>query len=441
MKKIVLSFILLPLLFIACSSDKENPGPGPGPEPQPQPGEIAIYMSVVPDSVLLGETVEFTIKATQENQDDQFTLSASVIGGEMTINGYPFENVKKLSPGIEAKVNFTPAMEGMCRIAFTVVGKNNKTATSGVAVKGYDIPAEVVFSEIPDSVSVKEVTEFTFTVKGREGKEYIVSIDTIIPAFERDLTDKDGYLTGVLLRRGISIAVNRENKKEVSVQSGAENTVRLADMQCIGDYKLLFTVKDAEGKEIKAEKVVKAFSPEEIIIDFLEVDAEIELGMGFEPERYYEKLNRHFNYYQLPEYFSDKHVTTIYTVEVDMPGYPGKTTIPGRGMIVYIGQGGEAELYKESAKGNNRNFLSPAWDNRDNSKLQKTGLHALNFDTNSADNAPGTQTYTLTIADMYGKKASKTLTIIALPYGSEMPYPDDVWKRRYDWSTHVDPKN
>lgn len=432
MKKIVLSFILLPLLFIACS-DKENPGPGPGPDPKPQPGEIAIYMSAVPDSVLLGEKVEFTIKATQENQDDQFTLSASVIGGEMTINGYPFENVKKLSPGIEAKVNFTPATEGMCRIAFTVVGKNNKTATSGVAVKGYDIPAEVVFSEIPDSVSVKEVTEFTFTVKGREGKEYIVSIDTVIPAFEIDLRDSE-----TITKRGVSIAVNAENKKKVKVQTGAENTVRLADMQCIGDYKLLFTVKDAE-KEIKAEKVVKAFSPEEIIIDFLEVDPWIELG--FNKEEYFVKLNKHFNYKQLPAYFSDKHVTTIYTVEEDKPGYPGKTTIPGRGMIVYIGQGNEKELFIKDINYNNRLILAATFDAKEgyNKSMQKTGLHALDLNTNPGDNAPGTQTYTLTIADMYGKKASKTLTIIALPYGTPMPYPDDVWKRRYDWSTHVDP--
>ncbi|MCX4292229.1 MAG: hypothetical protein OSJ36_10620, partial [Odoribacter sp.] len=79
------------------------------------------------------------------------------------------------------------------------------------------------------------------------------------------------------------------------------------------------------------------------------------------------------------------------------------------------------------------------WDNRDNSPLQKTGLHALVFRTNPADNNPGVETYTLTIADKWGKTSSKTLTIIALPYGSEMPYPDDVWRRRYDWTTHVDP--
>jgi len=199
----------------------------------------------------------------------------------------------------------------------------------------------------------------------------------------------------------------------------------------------LFTVTDKYGNGKEYEKVIRAYSPEKIVIDFLEVDPYIELGFGWEPELYYAKLNEHFDYYSLPSYFDGKHVDTIYTVEEDMVGHPGETTIPGRGMIVYIGQGEEPELFVRQVVKNN--ILSSHWDNDDHSVLQKTGLHALDLNTNSANNNPGVETYTLTIADKWGKTSSKTLTIIALPYGSEMPYPDDVWRRRYDWTTHVDP--
>lgn len=251
-----------------------------------------------------------------------------------------------------------------------------------------------------------------------------------------DIYEGNHVYPGVLLRRGVDLKINGSSLPDVlRVKSGEENSFTFSEPRCVGDYRLLFSVTDKFGNGKEYEKVIRAYSPDDIVIDFLEVDPWIELG--FDKNKYYESLNAHFDYYALPSYFDGKHVDTIYTVEEDMPGHPGETTIPGRGMVVYIGQGEEPELFVQHRVKNN--ILSSHWDNDDHSISQKTGLHALDLNTNSANNNPGTETYTLTIADKWGKMASKTLTIIALPYGSEMPYPDNVWRRRYDWTTHTDP--
>lgn len=432
----VLPLVLTCCLF-ACSDDK---GKDPDPEP-PVSGEIGLTITSTPDSVLVGETAEFTIKAVQDNQKASFGLTIDTIGNfDLKINNISYKNVTTLNPEAVNAVKFSPQAAGECKMVFNISGGNGKKATKEVKIKGYDIPVSIEFSSVPDSVSVKDVTEFNFTVKGREGEEYTVKIDTVIPEFEMRLFDHDGYPIAPLLRRGIDLKINGQAISEsLKVTAGAINTFSFSNPQAIGEYKILFTVTDKYGKETKAEKIIKAYSPEKIVIDFLEVDPYIELGFGWEPALYYEKLNEHFDYYQLPAYFSGKSVDTIYSVEEDMPGHPGETTIPGRGMIVYIGQGEETELFIEDINFTGEVILSPHWDNDDNSNLQKTGLHALVFRTNPANNFPGIETYTLTIADKYGKTASKTLTIIALPYGTPMPYPDNVWARRYDWNTHVDP--
>lgn len=307
-----------------------------------------------------------------------------------------------------------------------------------VSITSFLPEVSMSFSSVGDSVSVKDVTEFTFTVDGDDGEEYEVRIDTVVPEFKWDYSIYEGNYVypGTLLHRGVDLAVNGASFPDVlNVKSGEVNTLSFSNPQSIGDYHILFTVTDKYGNAKEFEKLIRAYSPEEIVIDFLEVDPWIELG--FDKDKYYESLNTHFDYHSLPSYFDGKHQDTIYTVEQDMAGHPGETTIPGRGMIVYIGQGEEPELFVRQVVKNN--ILSSHWDNDDHSVLQKTGLHALDLNTNSANNNPGVETYTLTIADKWGKTSSKTLTIIALPYGSEMPYPDNVWRRRYDWTTHVDP--
>lgn len=434
----VLPLVLTCCLF-ACSDDK---GKDPDPEP-PVSGEIGLTITSTPDSVLVGETAEFTIKAVQDNQKASFGLTIDTIGNfDLKINNISYKNVTTLNPEAVNAVKFSPQAAGECKMVFNISGGNGKKATKEVKIKGYDIPVSIEFSSVPDSVSVKDVTEFNFTVKGREGEEYTVKIDTVVPEFKwlevgHSVTDLPGGI-----RKGVDLQINGQAISEnLKVTAGAANTFSFSNPQAIGEYKILLTVTDKYGKETKVEKIIKAYSPEKIVIDFLEVDAQIELGFGWEPELYYEKLNEHFDYYQLPDYFKGKSVDTIYSVEEDMPGHPGETTIPGRGMIVYIGQGEETELYIKSTAENI--ILSPHWDNDDNSgnlsPLQQTGLHALDFNTNPAKNFPGTVIYNLYVFDKWGKRTSKTLTIIALPYGTPMPYPDNVWRRRYDWDTHVDP--
>jgi len=425
---------LLTCCFFSCSDDNGKDGPEPV-----NPGELVLTVDDAPSRVKVGTTAEFTLKAVQDGRTDAFPLRIDTVGHfSLTLNNVSYPGVSSLNPDADVLVKFTPLSVGENRITFNLTGSDSKKLSKVVSITSFLPEVSMSFSSVGDSVSVKDVTEFTFTVDGDDGEEYEVRIDTVVPEFKLRLTDHDGYYTETFLRRGVDLMVNGASFPDVlTVKSGEVNTLSFSNPQCIGDYHILFTVTDKYGNGKEYEKVIRAYSPEEIVIDFLEVDPWIELG--FDKDKYYESLNTHFDYHSLPSYFDGKHVDTIYTVEQDMAGHPGETTIPGRGMIVYIGQGEEPELFIKDISFNDRLMLTPQWDNRDNSPLQKTGLHALNFNTNSADNNPGTETYTLTIADKYGKIASKILTIIALPYGSEMPYPDDVWRRRYDWTTHVDP--
>ncbi len=429
---------LLTCCFFSCSDDNGKDGPEPV-----NPGELVLTVDDAPSRVKVGTTSEFTLKAVQDGRTDAFPLRIDTVGHfSLTLNNVSYPGVSSLNPDADVLVKFTPLSVGENRITFNLTGSDSKKLSKVVSITSFLPEVSMSFSSVGDSVSVKDVTEFTFTVDGDDGEEYEVRIDTVVPEFKLRLTDHDGYYTETFLRRGVDLMVNGASFPDVlTVKSGEVNTLSFSNPQSIGDYHILFTVTDKYGNEKEFDKELRAYSPEEIVIDFLEVDPYIELGFGWEPELYYAKLNEHFDYYSLPSYFDGKHVDTIYTVEEDMVGHPGETTIPGRGMIVYIGQGEEPQLYKVfgNTTENNRHFHSVHWDNDDHSVSQKTGLHALVFRTNPADNNPGTQTYTLTIADKWGKTLSKTLTIIALPYGSEMPYPDDVWRRRYDWTTHVDP--
>ncbi len=423
---------LLTCCFFSCSDDNGKDGPEPV-----NPGELVLTVDDAPSRVKVGTTAEFTLKAVQDGRTDAFPLRIDTVGHfSLTLNNVSYPGVSSLNPDADVLVKFTPLSVGENRITFNLTGSDSKKLSKVVSITSFLPEVSMSFSSVGDSVSVKDVTEFTFTVDGDDGEEYEVRIDTVVPEYTMDLRENQG----TIIRRGVDLMVNGASFPDVlTVKSGEVNTLSFSNPQSIGDYHILFTVTDKYGNGKEYEKVIRAYSPEKIVIDFLEVDPYIELGFGWEPELYYAKLNEHFDYYSLPSYFDGKHVDTIYTVEEDMVGHPGETTIPGRGMIVYIGQGEEPELFIKDISFNDRLMLTPQWDNRDNSPLQKTGLHALVFRTNPADNNPGTQTYTLTIADKWGKTLSKTLTIIALPYGSEMPYPDDVWRRRYDWTTHVDP--
>jgi len=427
---------LLTCCFFSCSDDNGKDGPEPV-----NPGELVLTVDDAPSRVKVGTTAEFTLKAVQDGRTDAFPLRIDTVGHfSLTLNNVSYPGVSSLNPDADVLVKFTPLSVGENRITFNLTGSDSKKLSKVVSITSFLPEVSMSFSSVGDSVSVKDVTEFTFTVDGDDGEEYEVRIDTVVPEFKWDYSIYEGNYVypGTLLHRGVDLAVNGASFPDVlNVKSGEVNTLSFSNPQSIGDYHILFTVTDKYGNGKEYEKVIRAYSPEKIVIDFLEVDPYIELGFGWEPELYYAKLNEHFDYYSLPSYFDGKHVDTIYTVEEDMVGHPGETTIPGRGMIVYIGQGEEPELFVRQVVKNN--ILSSHWDNDDHSVLQKTGLHALVFRTNPANNNPGVETYTLTIADKWGKTSSKTLTIIALPYGSEMPYPDNVWRRRYDWTTHVDP--
>lgn len=425
---------LLTCCFFSCSDDNGKDGPEPV-----NPGELVLTVDDAPSRVKVGTTAEFTLKAVQDGRTDAFPLRIDTVGHfSLTLNNVSYPGVSSLNPDADVLVKFTPLSAGENRITFNLTGSDSKKLSKVVSITSFLPEVSMSFSSVGDSVSVKDVTEFTFTVDGDDGEEYEVRIDTVVPEFKWDYSIYEGNYVypGTLLHRGVDLAVNGASFPDVlNVKSGEVNTLSFSNPQSIGDYHILFTVTDKYGNAKEFEKLIRAYSPEEIVIDFLEVDPWIELG--FDKDKYYESLNTHFDYHSLPSYFDGKHQDTIYTVEQDMAGHPGETTIPGRGMIVYIGQGEEPELFVRQVVKNN--ILSSHWDNDDHSVLQKTGLHALDLNTNSANNNPGVETYTLTIADKWGKTSSKTLTIIALPYGSEMPYPDNVWRRRYDWTTHVDP--
>lgn len=441
MKLLILSLILfICSLCTACSdSNKENPTP---PEPPITPGEIGVVLvSTIPDSIVPGEEIEIIFKVVQDKQTENFTFSIDTTGSfDMTVNSYPYKNVTTIIPDKENSIKLIASKEGVCKFTLNI-SNEKKSAKKEIAFKSVSRAITMTFSEIPDSVSVHALTSFTFKVNGQIGTEYAVSIDTIIPKFIYVNT-----VTGVFTvpdggRRGVNLSINNKPLEKFNIVPGTEYAFNFSDPQAVGDYKLIFNLTDKYGKVTKVEKMIRAYSPA-MILKFYEVDPWIELG--FNRDTYYKNLNTRFEYTQLPPYFTTKIVDTIYTVVKDFVGRPGVFTVPGRGMVLYVAQENGNKFFLPGIYDSKleATALRAEFDNNDGTAKSgfQSGFHGTDFNTNGAPIGVGkASTYVFDIFDFWGKKSTITMTIVVLPYGSEMPYPDNVWLRRYDWSTHVDP--
>ncbi len=192
---------LLTCCFFSCSDDNGKDGPEPV-----NPGELVLTVDDAPSRVKVGTTAEFTLKAVQDGRTDAFPLRIDTVGHfSLTLNNVSYPGVSSLNPDADVLVKFTPLSVGENRITFNLTGSDSKKLSKVVSITSFLPEVSMSFSSVGDSVSVKDVTEFTFTVDGDDGEEYEVRIDTVVPEFKLRLTDHDGYYTETLLRRGVDL--------------------------------------------------------------------------------------------------------------------------------------------------------------------------------------------------------------------------------------------
>lgn len=424
-----LLLLLTVIGFVACGGSNSIG------EPPIKPGEVGITIGTMPDSVEVGTSLEFTLKAAQENQKENFTFSADTTGAfNMTVNTFAYKEVTTLIPDKENNIKITPTKAGVCKVKFSV-GKDKQTQKE-VQVKAYAVPVQIEVSAIPDSISVFDNTEFTFQVNGKQGETYNVKIDTVVPFFymirtfydDGDLLLKDKrYGAADIQVNGMAIDQIKE------VVSGEKNTIKFKNPTVVGEYKILLSVTDKYGSTTKQAVSVRAFSPE-IVVKFYEIDP------GFDEEEYFEDLNRDYTYNPLSNSLKGKRVDVIYSqVEwqsVQFPdgthGYDSvTTTIPGRGIICYIGQEGGGDMqhfegWDGFLRGEDKQSLSTTgfatsidgvtyWE-----RPIKQGFHGVVFETSTGTKV-GVMYYTLRMVDKWGREKMETITVKNLEMNETKP--------------------
>lgn len=217
------------------------------------------------------------------------------------------------------------------------------------------------------------------------------------------------------------------------VVSGEKNTIKFKNPTVVGEYKILLSVTDKYGSTTKQAVSVRAFSPE-IVVKFYEIDP------GFDEEEYFEDLNRDYTYNPLSNSLKGKRVDVIYSQEkwmnVLLPdgtiGYDSvTTTIPGRGIICYIGQEGGGDMQYFEAhdsflRGEDKQSLSTTGfyytiDGIENwQRPIKQGFHGVVFETGSGTKV-GVMYYTLRMVDKWGKEKMETIAVKNLEMNETKP--------------------
>lgn len=411
MKRLIFHIIIF-LHLISCSSVNTVDEPDPDLTPGQTETEIMIRLGMLPDSVQFGQNASFSLKVTQNTAVDLFYLSIDTVGHfKLEIDDKDFSKVTTLLPDLNYTLKFTPLKEGYAGLKFNITNEKNDSAHKAVEIHTFSPQTFLEFSDIPDSIAVNQPLEFRFTVKGITGEEYTLTIDTVVPEFRMPLQNPVSGQNEII-RRGAELKINgRSFKDSIKILAGYPNVFRFSNPKAIGDYHLLFTCTDKQGKETHATRTFHAYSPEEIVIQFYNTDPLNDLQI--EKERFYEELNRNFSHDPLSDVFQGKE-----TDSVSWHIYPSEAyiwSVIGKGVTFHIGQKGNDEFYFPA---NTLSFegtkatLKPEINGQNTEQtLQSSGFHGLLFFYMQGRPYEATTTYRLTVFDPWGKKTSADFTV------------------------------
>lgn len=288
---------------------------------------------------------------------------------------------------------------------------------------------EILFSNVPDSVKVETTAEFYFSVQQADyAGNFELEVDTIVPVFKHDYWIDWSQLPAdvsqipeeaikYVCRQGVQLTLNdKPLTKGMLIQPGINNRIVFSYPRVVGDYQLIFRLKNENGQCVKKELVLNVYSPP---IDITVYDVDPWLDLGIYNKNFYEELNKNYSYSPLSEIFQNKETDILYSYQQPKPGYPGELTFPGLGVTVYVAQENAKEfLYLTDETHINAAFVTH-WDNdvlhSARTIPQKSGFHCLEFD--SWDSAvPGVYTIELLLTDYWGKTQKKLITVNAIAY-------------------------
>lgn len=293
----------------------------------------------------------------------------------------------------------------------------------------------LTIGELPDSIKVETSEEFKFSISRENYKgKFRVSLDTICPKFEVIVMEAGSAKQ--IIRKGCELNVDGKKLNEIDSLAPGEHTIKFSNPAVVGEYELSLNLIANDGTQKNEKLKLKAYSPE-VIMKIYEVDPYLELKIL--DKNYYEELNRDYTYEPLSEVFVGKRVDTIYTKEEINVGYPNSGEynehgeqyhFPGRGTTFYLEQEGGRDFWFNTGITYDQDnaTLSPSWDNAAYSlTFQKPGFHCLDFwhinipENNTYRHRLGKITYAIECFDYWGKKATTSLTLVALDRNTTLP--------------------
>ena len=309
---------------------------------------------------------------------------------------------------------------------------------------------EISITNLPDSVKVESSAEVKFTVtqKGHDEK-FSVKVDTVMVSYFQYVTLSFGSIEGIpdggYFWEGenkhygkADITINGKNLADVtSLTNGEENTIVFSNPTAVGEYKVILNVTDKYNRTTRKEIKLNVWSPE-IVVKFYTKN------IGFDQDQYFDMLNKKFTYNPLSEELKGLECDTIYTQEspTNYP-VPGSWTVPGQGIVCYIGQEGDNEIQSIQASSSfliekGKILSSTTWasqlDGKGGDFEPRKGFHGVMFETSTLTRV-GTQYYTIRVIDKWGKE--KMATIVYKAFGRNETIPEhctpseDLWWAHY----------
>ena len=307
-------------------------------------------------------------------------------------------------------------------------------------------PTEISITNLPDSVKVESSAEVKFTVTQNEHNEnFSVKVDTLVASYYTfwqydDKGEKVFFEENKVMGKA-DITINGKNLADVtSLTNGEENTIVFSNPTAVGEYKVILNVTDKYNRTTRKEIKLNVWSPE-IVVKFYNYFP------GFDQDQYFDMLNKKFTYNPLSEELKGLECDTIYTQEspTNYP-VPGSWTVPGQGIVCYIGQeGGEdfqiftaspVKILGTDKKPLTNTSFAHRVDGKENGigYITKQGFHSVMFETSTLTRV-GSYYYTLWLIDKWGKE--KLATIVYKAFGRNETIPEhctpseDLWWAHY----------
>ena len=307
-------------------------------------------------------------------------------------------------------------------------------------------PTEISITNLPDSVKVESSAEVKFTVTQNEHNEnFSVKVDTLVASYYTfwqydDKGEKVFFEENKVMGKA-DITINGKNLANVtSLTNGEENTIVFSNPTAVGEYKVILNVTDKYNRTTRKEIKLNVWSPE-IVVKFYNYFP------GFDQDQYFDMLNKKFTYNPLSEELKGLECDTIYTQEspTNYP-VPGSWTVPGQGIVCYIGQeGGEdfqiftaspVKILGTDKKPLTNTSFAHRVDGKENGigYITKQGFHSVMFETSTLTRV-GSYYYTLWLIDKWGKE--KLATIVYKAFGRNETIPEhctpseDLWWAHY----------